>query len=129
MNRLLLLLAAAVAVAGGVLSLIKASGIVDVSALSGLAEPAEVTVSGHLESVNITSRYVVLVLAGGGFKITAVADRNTVEALYGPITPRNFESTVVVRGLYIPANRTLVVESILRGCHSAYSQTAANVNT
>jgi hypothetical protein len=126
MNKLLLLLAAAAAAAGGILSLINTSGITDVSALRTVSNPTEVTVSGSLEAVKITDRHVVLTLAGGGFKITAVADRRTLEALYGPITPKNFEATVVVKGLYIPINKTLVVESILRGCHSAYPQTPAN---
>jgi hypothetical protein len=76
--------------------------------------------------VKITDRHVVLTLTGGGFEITAVADRRTLEALYGPITPKSFEATVVVKGLYIPTNQTLVVESILRGCHSAYPQEPAN---
>jgi len=126
MNKFLLLLAAVAALTGGILSLLNSSGIAAVSSLKTLDKPTKVTVSGNLESVTLTERHVVLILRDGDFQIAAIADRKTMEALYGPITPRNFESTVVVRGLYIPANRTLAVESILRGCHSAYSQTPAN---
>jgi len=107
MNKFLLLLAAVAALTGGILSLLNSSGIATVSSLKTLDKPTKVTVSGNLESVTLTERHVVLILKDGDFQITAIADRKTMEALYGPITPRNFESTVVVRGLYIPSNRTL----------------------
>ncbi len=126
MNKILLLLAAAVALTGGILSLVNTSGIADVSTLKSLDKPTKITVSGSLQSVNITERHIILILKGGDFEVAAVADRRTMEAIYGPITPRNFDATVVVRGLYMPSNKTLLVESILRGCHSAYSQTPVN---
>jgi tRNA(Ile2) C34 agmatinyltransferase TiaS len=66
------------------LSLINTSGITDVSALRTISKPTEVTVSGSLEAVEITDRHVVLTLTGGGFKITAVADRRMLEASTAP---------------------------------------------
>ncbi|AET32232.1 hypothetical protein [Pyrobaculum ferrireducens] len=126
MKRLLLMAIAAAALAGAIFSFLNNTGIADVSTLRGVKTPGEYVVSGALRGVEITDRYVVLRLAGGGFEITAVGDRRGMEALYGPITPASFENTVVVRGVYYPANRTLVITAILRGCHSAYGQPAAN---
>jgi len=114
MKRFLPFLAAA---AGSTSPLVNTSGIADVSTLRRVDKPAKVTAPGSLDSVKITKHRVILILRGGGFEATAVADRRVLEALYGPVTPKSFESAVVVRGLYMPTNQTL--ESVLRGCRSA----------
>lgn len=126
MKTLILLAVAAAAIGGAIFAFLNSAGITDVSDLRGVNAPGEYVVSGSLKGVEITDKYVILKLGGGGFEITAVGDRRSMEALYGPITPASFESTVVVRGLYYPSNKTLVIRAILRGCHSAYGQPAAN---
>ncbi|AEA12566.1 hypothetical protein TUZN_1086 [Thermoproteus uzoniensis 768-20] len=118
---------AALALAGALLALISNAGILDVSRLAQIKEPAYVTVSGKVAAVDIGSKYVVLRLVGdNGFAVTALINKTTLYALYGPVTPSSFESVVVVRGLYLPGNDTIVVSAVLRGCHSAYAQPAAN---
>ncbi len=67
---------------------------------------------------------VYLVLGGEEGRITGVIDEGYLLARYG--AAYTFESEVVVEGYYNPSNRTLMVTTILRGCHSAYGQPAAS---
>lgn len=128
-KSLTLALALAALVGAGLFSLLNTAGIMSVDKLEYLHRTQPVTVTGKIVSINMNRSYVVLTLVGDdGFEVVALINRTRLEALYGPVTPSNFDPNVVVTGIYDPSTKTIYVNSVLRGCHTAYSQPAASTN-
>lgn len=118
MNKLALVLSLlAVFIAAGVASLFVGAPL-DVSDLKNSAG-GKVRVAGEYVSSYVEGGRLYILLRGrDGFLITAVVPYSDVVKRYGPVF--KFSGTVVLEGVYYPANKTLAVSSILQGCHSAY---------
>ncbi|ABP50512.1 MAG: hypothetical protein OWQ51_05860 [Pyrobaculum arsenaticum] len=90
----------------------------DVSDLKNF-KGGKVRVSGKLVDYGRAGDNLYLILRGrDGFTITALIPYQEVLKVAGPSF--QFSDEVVVEGVYNPANKTLYITTILKGCHSAY---------
>lgn len=115
-------LAALIAAAG--FASIYAGAPQDISGLKSIGAPTKVVAAGNYEGYKITDGYVLVKLAGSdGWSVTASISLREIYSIAG--AGFAFDKRVVVAGLYIPWNRTIIVTRVLQGCHAAYTQPVA----
>ncbi|RLG47469.1 MAG: hypothetical protein DRO06_02780 [Thermoproteota archaeon] len=133
MDRRKAIVVGLVALGVGVLSLASAAsgGYVDVSRLRGMTSKTRVVVTGRVVDtlMNASTDTLAFVMEGeDGFRIVAVYSLSRFIQEYGaPPSHTTVKEQVVMSGVYDPATRTLSIEKILQGCHSAYEAPPAEV--